>query len=312
MNRLVAAVTVTLIAGLFHMGCGDKGMKDAEARLDPEHEQQIRAWQAERRAGLTADDGWLSVVGLSWLSPGENRVGSDPLSDVELPPGKAPAYVGSMFLENGSVRFLPARDAGILIDGKPAGETLLRSDVDDDTTVMTFGSLTFFVIKRADRVGVRVKDSQSEAIRSFKELEYFPVHPQFRVEAKFEPYDPPKIIPIANVIGITEEQSSPGAFVFQIDGTTHRIDPILEVGGSELFVIFADQTNGKETYGAGRYIYTAMPEDGKVILDFNEAYNPPCVFTAYATCPLPPPQNRLPIRVEAGEKNYEGSVALAN
>lgn len=308
MTRILTTLAVVAFAGLFHAGCGESEMNDEAGTVtpDPAYEQQITAWQATRHASLTKDDGWLSVVGLSWLQPGENRIGSDPLSGVELPAGSAPEYAGSMWLENGSVRLVPAPDGGIMIEGKPATETLLGSDVDEDTTVMTLGSLTFFVIKRADRVGVRVKDSQSEAIKSFKGLQYFPVNPKLRVEARFEPYEPPKIIPIANIIGITEDQPSPGALVFELDGATHRIDPILEAGGSELFVIFADQTNGKETYGAGRYIYTAMPVDGKVMLDFNESYNPPCVFTAYATCPLPPPQNRLPLRIEAGEKNYAG------
>lgn len=308
MTRMVVAVTLTLIAGFLQLGCGQKEMTDETGTItaDPAYEREIASWQEKRKAGLTKDDGWLSVVGLSWLEPGENRIGSDPLSAVELPAGKAPAYAGSIWLENGTARLVPAPGSGIAINGAPAGARVLGSDADEDTTVMTLGPLTFFVIKRADRVGVRVKDSQSEAIRSFKGLEYFPVDPKFRVEARFEPYEPPKIVPIANIIGITEDQPSPGALVFELDGKTHRIDPILEAGGSELFVIFADQTNGKETYGAGRYIYTAMPVDGKVILDFNESYNPPCVFTAYATCPLPPQQNRLPLRIEAGEKNYAG------
>ncbi len=306
MTRTVAVLLIAVLGVVFLAGCGETEMTNERGTptADPAYAEEISAWQKKRHASLTSDGGWPSVVGLSWLKPGENRVGSDPLSDVELPAGRAPAYVGSMWLEDGNVRLVPAGDGEIMIDGKPAIETPLGADVDEETTVMTVGSLTFFVIKRADRVGVRVKDSQSEALRNFKGLEYYPVDPGLHVEATFEPYEPPKVIPIANIIGITEDQPSPGALVFEIDGKMHRLDPILEAGGSELFVIFADQTNGKETYGAGRYMYTAMPENGKVILDFNKSYNPPCAFTAYATCPLPPPQNRLPLRIAAGEKNY--------
>ena len=291
----------------FMAGCGEEKRTVEITKPTPEYEKEIRTWQEGRATGLTRSTGWLSVVGLSWLQPGENRIGSDPQADVELPEGKAPAWAGSIWLEDGKVRLVPDPAAGILIDGQPATERILGSDLDEDTTMMTLGSLTFFVIQRADRVGVRVRDSESEAIKSFQGLHYFPVNPDLRVEARFEPYDPVKQIPIANIVGITENQPSPGALVFEIDGKTFRLDPIIEQeGADELFVIFADATAGKETYGAGRYMYTDMPVDGKVILDFNKSYNPPCAFTAYATCPLPPSQNRLPIRIEAGEKNYHG------
>jgi hypothetical protein len=306
MTRLLTVVTLAFMIGGFHAGCRGTEVKEEARKASPEYEQEISQWQAKRAEGLTRSSGWLSVVGLSWLSPGENRMGSDPQSAVELPQGKAPAYAGSLFLENGTVRLVPDPSAGILIDGKPATETVLKSDTEDGTTMMTLGPLTLFVIKRADRIGVRVRDSESEAIKEFKGLEYFPVDPAMRVEATFEPYEPVKQIPIANIVGITENQPSPGALVFQLGGETYRLDPITEEGSDELFVIFADQTSGKETYGAGRYMYTDMPKDGKVILDFNQAYNPPCAFTAFATCPLPPAQNRLATRIEAGEKNYGG------
>jgi uncharacterized protein (DUF1684 family) len=163
------------------------------------------------------------------------------------------------------------------------------------------------VIKRGDRLGVRVKDKQSPALAGFHGLDNYPVEPSWRVEARFEPYSPPKEVPIPNVLGQVTPSPSPGAVVFDWQGKTYRLDALGSVEEG-LSLIFADQTNGKETYGAGRFLETGPPKDGKVVVDFNRAYNPPCAFTAFATCPLPPAQNRLALRVEAGEKKYAGAA----
>jgi uncharacterized protein (DUF1684 family) len=152
-----------------------------------------------------------------------------------------------------------------------------------------------------------VKDRLHPARSHFAGLQYFPIDLTKRFNAKFEPYNPPKIIPIANVLGMVDNMTSPGALVFEVDGKTYRLDPVLEKGSKQLFIIFADKTAGKETYGAGRYLYADPPDvNGRVIVDFNKAHNPSCAFTKYATCPLPPRQNRLPFRIEAGEKTYTG------
>jgi uncharacterized protein len=169
------------------------------------------------------------------------------------------------------------------------------------------GTVRFQIIKREPRYAVRVKDSQAETRTNFKGLEYFPLDSKWRVEARFEPYNPMKKIPIDDVTGRKSDSDSPGALAFTVDGKEYRIDPILEEGSDELFIIFRDATSKDATYGAGRYLYAKKPgPDGKVIVDFNKAYNPPCAFTPYATCPLPPQQNRLPFRIEAGEKKYAG------
>ncbi len=179
----------------------------------------------------------------------------------------------------------------------------LKSDETGEPTLLHLGSLTFHVIKRGERLGVRVKDKENPARIKFPGLQYFPIDPKWRVTAKFVPYNPPKKIPILNVLGMLQDEPSPGTLEFQVNGKTYRIDPITEQGSDELFLIFADQTTGKETYGAGRYLYTPQAgPDGKVLIDFNKAYSPPCAFTAYATCPLPPPGNKLAVRIEAGEK----------
>jgi uncharacterized protein (DUF1684 family) len=274
------------------------------------HQQEIEAWQAQRATGLQKEGGWLSLVGLYWLKDGSNSLGSDPTSDVVLPAGKAPLKAGTLALHAGEVTLTAAPGSGLMIHGKPVTSPVkLISDANGalDPTTVTVGSLSFFIINRNDRVGVRVKDKESEARTKFAGLQYFPIDPKWRVTAKFEPYNPPKKVRIVNVLGMESDESSPGALAFTIDGKEYRVEPILETGETDFFLIIKDGTSGKETYPAGRYLYVKPPgPDGVAVIDFNKAYNPPCAFTHFATCPLPPPQNRLPIRIEAGEKKYEG------
>ncbi len=273
MRRLI--VCVLLVAA-----CRHENSKSYEA--------EIQQWRAERRARLTSDDGWLTLTGLFWLHDGAN--------DVTLP--THPPTGAKFVLQNGKVTLLP--NMPLRDDTDPQGPTVIRR-----------GTVSFQTIKRGDvsgdKFGIRVKDPESEARKDFQGIDYFPINPAFRVQAHFQPYNPRKKIAIANVLGMISDETSPGALVFTLGGKTFRIDPILEQGEKDLFIIFKDATSGKETYGAARYLY-AHPADanGNTIVDFNKAYNPPCVFTHYATCPLPPPQNRLPIRVEAGEKKYAG------
>jgi uncharacterized protein len=271
---------------------------------DPAYRSEIETWRAARLARLKAPDGWPSVVGLYWLEEGVNTFGSAKDNAIVLP-GSAPAHMGSILLRNGraTLEVLPGIDL-TADDERVSRSRLLASDASKSATQLRYGTLLFYLIERAGRLGVRVKDSQSEARREFHGLEYFPIDPSWRLEARFEPYDPPKSISVPNVLGHDDSEKSPGALVFERNGQTHRLDPVLERGETDYFVIFADATNGKETYGAGRFLYVKPPVNGKTVIDFNKSYNPPCVFTDYATCPLPPPQNRLKVRVEAGEKEY--------
>jgi len=255
------------------------------------YDSEIRQWRAQRRTRLTANDSWLTLVGLYWLRDGVNNI-----TLPTHPPTKA-----RFVLQNGRVTLQP--NTALRDDTDPKGPTIIRS-----------GTQSYQVIKRADvkgdHFGIRVKDSNSAARKNFKGLDYFGFNPAYRVTAHFEPYKPPKKIAITNVLGMTSDETSPGALVFKINGKTYRIDPIWDLSDPEprdLFIIFKDATSGKETYAAARYLYAHPPDaSGKTIVDFNKSYNPPCVFTPYATCPLPPPQNQLPIRVEAGEKKYAG------
>jgi uncharacterized protein (DUF1684 family) len=265
--------------------------------------EEVEQWKAKRLASLKGEDGWLSLVGLYWLKDGENRIGSDPSNEVVLPEGKSPRVAGSLFLNGGAVKIEARSDSRITSEGKPVTSLDLISDADGKPTILKLGTLTFHVIKRGERIGVRVKDTDAPTRTNFRGLEYFPTDERWRVEARFEPHNPPKTIPITNVLGMEEDNPSPGSIVFDLNGQTYRLDALTEQGEEQFFVIFADATSGHETYGAGRYLYAGPPDSsGKLFIDFNEAYSPPCAFTKYATCPLPPEQNRMPLRVEAGEK----------
>lgn len=274
------------------------------------YNQEIEKWKSERAADLRSEEGWLTLAGLFWLKEGENKVGSERSNEVVLPEGKAPKVVCSLWLERGSMRLEPRPESGLTEGGKPVTGTLaLKSDADEAPTRLSLGSLSFYVIKRGERFGVRLKDKESPERQHFAGLDYYPADPKWRLEAKLQPYNPPRAIPITNVLGMTEDMISPGALVFDVAGKTYRLDAVEEQGSKQYFLIFADETTGRETYGAGRYLY-ADPADaaGRVIVDFNKAYNPPCAFTNYATCPLPPSQNRLALRIEAGEKRYAAST----
>ena len=308
------AFTISLIAALSLSAGACRQTKTPSAPIaapdGSTYTKEIEKWQSDRVATLTKQDGWLSLIGLYWLKEGENKFGSSTSNPIRLPKDRAPLVAGSLWLENGQVRMTAHPAVQITAGGAPVTALTLKDDTENGgPTVLKFGTLLMNIIKRGDRVGVRVKDTDSRTRREFKGLQYYPTNPKWRVEARFEPYQPQKIIPITNVLSMTDDEISPGALVFEVDGTTYRVDPILEKGETDLFVIIADGTTGKETYGAGRYLYVSPPDSGgKVVIDFNKAYSPPCAFTNYATCPLPPQQNRLPFRIEAGEKKYAGTV----
>lgn len=278
----------------------------AAIKPDPAaYRKQIEDWRKERVEGLKKEDGWLTLVGLYWLKPGENRFGSDPGNPVILPKGKAPAVAGVLVREGDKVTLRVEPGTALTADGKPVTAPLdLTPDSKGKPTILQLGPLTFYVIQRGDRLGVRIKDKESPERTAFKGIDTFPLSPDWRVVARFEPYKDKKIA-IANIVGQVEDNPSPGAVVFDWHGKTYRLDALGDTE-SGLFLVFGDTTNGKQTYGAGRFLDTDPPKDGKVVVDFNTAYNPPCAFTAFATCPLPPPQNKLPIAVEAGEKKFAG------
>jgi uncharacterized protein (DUF1684 family) len=274
-----------------------------------DYTHQIDQWHAARVERLRAPGGWLSLIGLPWLKPGSNTVGSATDNDVVLT--KGPAHLGTVtWARNGEVSIHLAKDSGALIDGKPIDHAVLLDDSHDHPTTVSFGSVSFYLVSRDPKKGLRVKDTEAPTRTGFTHIDRFPVDPSWRIEAKWVPFDPVHYLEVPTVIGTVEKYPVPGKAVFERDGHEYSILPVIEVpGDKELFVIFADRTSGKETYGASRFLYTDMPKDGKLVIDFNKAYNPPCAFTPYATCPLAPPENRLNMRVTAGELKYHGPGA---
>ena len=261
---------------------------------------QVEQWRAKHQAKLAAPDGWLTVVGLDWLKEGDNRVGAAASSEVPLPAASAPARVATISFHSRKAVLHPAPGVALKLNGQPAKETVMREDDD----VFTVNHLTFYLIRRGNRAGIRLKDQDSMARREFRGLRWYPIDAAWRIRAKFTPWGKPRTLTFDSVIGEPETDDSPGFVTFEKDGREFRLQPVIDEG--ELFFVFRDQTSGKTTYPASRFLYSDMPKDGVVWLDFNQAENPPCAFTPYATCPLPPPQNRLALAVTAGEE-YKGS-----
>ena len=268
----------------------------------PDYVHEIDGWRAKREEGLRAPDGWLSVVGLHWLREGTSTIGSAEGSDIRLPL-PAPPRVGTIEFSNGKALIHVAPGVTVRSQDEPVTELELHSDKGGKPDVLAIGPVSMYVIERGGRHALRVKNSESAQRRSFRGLEWYPVREDLRIRARFTPYDPPKTIPIATVLNTVEPMPSPGYVTFHLGGRELRLDPVLEEpDAKELFFIFKDMTAGNDTYPAGRFLYAEMPKAGQVVLDFNKAYSPPCAFTSFATCPLPPRQNRLDVRIEAGEK----------
>lgn len=273
----------------------------ALAADDSSYRTSIEQWRQKQETELKADDGWLTVAGLFWLKDGRNTVGTAAGSDILLPRG--PASAGVFDFHAGQTAFHPAAGSGATLNGQPvAGPMQLKDDTKGTPDEIKIAGLTMFVIHRGDRFGIRLRDPDSKLRKEFTGLHWFPPKDGYRVTAKFTRNTPPLMIPIPNILGEVIQEASPGYVRFTLEGKSLRLDPIME--GHELFFIFRDETAGKETYPAGRFLKAEFPKNDTVVLDFNKAYNPPCAFTPYATCPLPPRQNRLAVRIEAGELNY--------
>lgn len=280
----------------------------------PDFEKDELAWRAQHTADLQKPDGWLSLIGLEWLKQGQTSVGSAPDNQVRLPES-APAYLAILKLENGSVQLLSPQTgfpAGVNVDGAPAKEQTLHVEPDHDkgNSHITFGTLNVYPIHRADRFALRIKDAKSPSLTGFHGLNWYPPDAQYRVTAKWAPYTPQKTVSLLTLVGTTYSEPVPGYAEFVVQGKTFRLEPVLEdpqVG--KLFFIMKDTTSADATYPSCRFLYTGLPSNGldhpgELVLDFNHLENPPCAYTPYATCPLPPPGNRLPIALPVGEQRY--------
>lgn len=283
----------------------------ARARAEADYAAGQQAWRAQRLAALTTPDGWLSLTGLHWLEPGTHRVGSGADNGIRLLMG--PEHLGLFRLQDGKVSF--RADVDLTVDGQPSHGGVLRSDADaGGASVIAFdeGKGLATVIRRGQRLALRVKHADADSRLHFTGLEYWPGGRGWQVQARFIPHPADKTLPIANIIGGTDEIANPGAVEFKRGEQTYRLEA-LDEGEGKLFLIFADRTSGHGSYGAGRFLDAPLPDaKGQVLLDFNRAYNPPCAFTPFATCPLPPLENRLDLRVEAGEKQYRKPNTATN
>jgi uncharacterized protein (DUF1684 family) len=297
-------------------GCGGGADEAAQSRNEERaaraaklaYEGEILAWRDQRLASLKRPDGWLSLVGLHWLVPGSTYVGSARDNGTRLAVG--PAQVGMLTLArdgSATLKLHPGVETEVMVDGlAPEPEALvpLVSDADGKPTVVSFnkGDASFVLIRRADRHALRVRNAFAPTRTRFPGLEYFDINPAFRFVARFEPHPPGQTVEIINMLGMVEPMPNPGTLSFEKDGQVFRMQAVDE-GDGRLFFTFADRTSGHETYSASRMVYAdpAGP-DGTTVLDFNKAYNPPCAFTPFSTCPMPLPENRLDLRIEAGEK----------
>nr|WP_295922302.1 DUF1684 domain-containing protein [uncultured Dyadobacter sp.] len=266
---------------------------------DGPYENEIRQWHEKRVESLKAESGWLNLAGLYWLKEGTNTFGSAEENDILFPVEKSRAFLGEIVLEKDKITLKAKPDAQIFNGDQPVTE-LDISPVGKPVT-LKHGPLRWFVIKRGEKYAIRLRDLESEFLKGFTGIERYPVQEKWRVKAQFVPTEG-RTVSITDITGRTDDQVSPGKLVFNIAGKEYSLDA---VGKPEnLFLIFADQTNKRDTYGSGRFLYSSVEADGTAWLDFNKAINPPCAFSPYATCPLPPKQNKLALAVIAGEKRY--------
>lgn len=273
---------------------------------DPAYAAEIGTARALREKRLASENGWLTLVALHWLTPGENAVGSDPAAPIALEAPGVPAKAAAFDLRpDGSVHLRVEPGAPVAVNGEPPTKAPLLSDRDGKPDVVTVGRVRLTVIERGGRLAVRARDPESPRRTGFRGLEYFPVDPTLRVEATFEPYETLRPIDVPSAQGPPQKAFAPGLVRFTIAGAERTLEPTVESPTDDtLFLVFSDATAGTGTYGAGRFLYAEKPKAGetRVVLDFNLAENPPCAFTPYATCPLSLPKNVLPARIEAGEK----------
>jgi uncharacterized protein len=264
----------------------------------------LAKFRADRETTLKADNGWLTVAGLHFLNPGDNRIGSDPSNDIVLDFPSVPKQVGVITMNGTAVRIRAAEGVTLTINDKPVRESELHGAFDQKPTdTIAFGPVSFFVHYSGPRLALRVRDQNSVIRTGFRGLRWYQPNPSYRVTAAFKPYAETKTVPIPNILGDIEPFTAVGTATFTLNGAEHTMEAWRS--GQRLWFVFRDRTSGRETYPSARFLYTDAAVDGRLVLDFNYAQNPPCAYNPFTTCPLPPPQNRLSIAIEAGEKKYE-------
>jgi len=303
-------VFFTVIAGLFLMAnvsCSNT----TSAKKNEDFDKQEMKWREARDKSMRSPTSWLTIAGLFWLDEGENTFGTDKTNKLVLPLGSAPSFCGKFILGEGKVKVIAAEGTGIRIKNEEIDEKILTSDDQGNPDVLELNDLRMWVIKRGERCGIRMRDFNAQAYKEYKGLEFFHPSEKFRIKGNFVPYDKEKTIEITTVAGTKAEMISPGSVLFALDGKEYRLEAFKEnEKNTKLFIVFKDLTNGEETFAKGRFLTVDVLKNGKVDLNFNRAVNPPCNYTPYATCPVPPHKaNWLNVRIEAGEKTYPGTTA---
>lgn len=303
-------VFFTIIVGFFLMANGSFSNTTSAIKNEIFLKEEMK-WRKERDKSMRSPTSWLTIAGLFWLDEGENTFGTDKnkTNKLVLPSGSAPSFCGKFILGEGKVKVIAAKGTGIKIEGKEIDEKILTSDNQGNPDVLELNDLRMWVIKRGERYGIRMRDYNAPAYKEYKGLEFFPPSEKFRIKGNFVPYDKEKIIEITTVAGTKAEMISPGSILFFMDGKEYRLEAFkADEQNTKLFIVFKDLTNGEMTYEKGRFMTVDVLENGKVDLNFNRATNPPCNYTPYATCPVPPQKaNWLNVRIEAGEKTYAGT-----
>lgn len=275
-------------------------------RKEKEFLQEELVWREKRDLEMRAPTSWLNIAGLFWLKEGENRFGTSEKNPIKLPKGSGPLFSGTFLLSNGKVTVIAEMNVDLTINGRPIQSSELKADDTGKPDVVELNDLRMWVIKRFDRFAIRLRDLNHLPYKNYTGLEFYPPSIKYKLEAEYHPFPEPKKVVVGTVVGENAEMDSPGYVTFEIDGKSFRLDAFASEPQT-LFFIFGDKTNGKETYEGSRFMEANILKNGKVDLNFNRAYNPPCAYTPFATCPLPPPQNQLEISIMAGEKKYPGS-----
>jgi uncharacterized protein (DUF1684 family) len=271
----------------------------------PTYRADIEAFRKNREAEIGGPTGWAALAGLHWLTPGTHTIGRASDNAVVLDAPSAPDHFGTLTVRADGATLVVAGGVRARVKGAPVTTVELEPGTPSADGVVV-GGMTMVLIKRGDRVALRVWDEKSPGRVAFTGLRWYPIDPAWRIDATWVPHAPAPTVKIINVLGELVDMPNVGYAEFSVGGQTFRLEAFLESpNAKELFFMFRDATSGKDTYVAGRYLYSPLPENGRVVLDFNEAKNPPCAFTDFATCPLPPPKNRLPIQVRAGELNHK-------
>ena len=319
-SRRTSARFTLLAASMVMVACG--GPPEAIQVDAAIHGAELEAWVERRTAEMKAPDSWLALIGLHWLDEGQTTIGSAPDNDIVLP-AKAAPHVGRVILEGGVVLFVAEADAAVTqgidstlslpiasgarppdVSGDPEVQEATLGDVaPGHHTVLRHGDLNWILVSRADRFALRIRDNANPSYGDFVDIDRYPTSTDWHITARWVPHE--KTVAVPNVLGTITDTPSPAYLEFWVAGERHTLDVVGKPDHGKYMMVFADSTSGGETYGGGRYLLVAEPDaDDRVVIDFNLAYNPPCVFTDLATCPLPTRENRLALRVEAGEKNW--------